>query len=86
MASTPLPLNDKLHDLPGIENSVSIYPAFNGKATDGGKEIYINGAFTGSSFFRVLVFHCRQVIPQRLYKNRMLLSSARIPLKNFSDW
>ena len=35
MASTPLPLNSKLHDFAGIEYSVSIYPAFSGKAIAG---------------------------------------------------
>jgi putative ABC transport system permease protein len=50
MASTPLPLNNKLHEFAGVEYSVSIYPALNGKAIAGGKELYINGAFTGPSF------------------------------------
>lgn len=56
LASTPLPLYDKLHELSGIENAVSIYPAFKGKATTGGKEIYINGAFTEPSFFTAFGF------------------------------
>ena len=56
MASTSLPLFDKLHELSGIENAVSIYPAFNGKAAAGSKEFYINGAFTESSFFNVFGF------------------------------
>jgi putative ABC transport system permease protein len=56
MASTPLPLFDKLHELSGIENAVSIYPAFNGKAANGSKELYINGAFTEPSFFNVFGF------------------------------
>ncbi|MBS1577954.1 MAG: ABC transporter permease [Bacteroidetes bacterium] len=56
MASTPLPLFDKLHELSGIENVVSIYPAFNGKVATGSKELYINGAFTEPSFFNVFGF------------------------------
>lgn len=56
MASTPLPLFDKLHELSGIDNAVSIYPAFNGKAITGSKELYINGAFTEPSLFKVFGF------------------------------
>ena len=56
MASTPLPLYNKLHDLSGIETTVSVYPALNGKARTGSKEIYINGAFTEPSFFTVFGF------------------------------
>lgn len=56
MASTPLPLFDRLHELSGIENAVGIYPAFNGKASAGSKELYLNGAFTESSFFNVFGF------------------------------
>ncbi|MGC4013241.1 MAG: ABC transporter permease [Luteolibacter sp.] len=56
MASTPLPLQDKLAGLSGTSQSVSVYPAFNGKAVAAGKEIYINGAFTGPSFFSVFGF------------------------------
>ena len=58
MASTPLPLYDALaKDTGFVENAVNIYPAFNGKATAAGKEIYINGAFTEPSFFKVFGFH-----------------------------
>ena len=58
MASTPLPLYDALSKDTGIiENVVNIYPAFNGKVTAAGKELYINGAFTGPSFFKVFGFH-----------------------------
>ncbi|MDP4284194.1 MAG: ABC transporter permease [Bacteroidota bacterium] len=57
MASTPLPLNEALaKDGNVVESSVNIYPAFNGKATVAGKEIYLNGAFTEPSFFDVFGF------------------------------
>ncbi len=57
MASTPLPLNEALaKNNHTIESSVNIYPAFNGKATVEGKEIYLNGAFTEPSFFDVFGF------------------------------
>ena len=57
MASTPLPLNIALiRDINGIENSVNIYPAFNGKATGAGKEMYVDGAFTEPSFFKIFGF------------------------------
>src|SRR4051794_17592804 len=47
LASTPLPLHDRLEEEKTIFGScVSLYPAINGNATDGIKEIYINGAFT----------------------------------------
>lgn len=57
MASTPLPLEQELllQDK-GIESSVTIYPAFNGKATAAGKELYIDGAYTEPSFFTVFGF------------------------------
>ena len=58
MASTPLPLYDALSKDTGIvESLVNIYPAFNGKATAAGKELYIDGAFTEPSFFKVFGFH-----------------------------
>ena len=57
MASTPLPLYDALtKDTSFVEDAVNIYPAFNGKATAAGKELYINGAFTEPSFFKVFGF------------------------------
>jgi putative ABC transport system permease protein len=56
MASTPLPLRDKLAAVPGVEISTSIYPAFNGKLEGAGKEISVNGAFTDPSFFKVFGF------------------------------
>jgi putative ABC transport system permease protein len=57
MASTPLPLNEKLQrDVSGIESSVNIYPSFGGKVLSSGQEIYLNGAFTEPSFFKVFGF------------------------------
>ena len=57
MASTPLPLNDKIQRVFGsVESSVNVYPALNGKAIAAGKEIYLNSAFTEPSFFKVFGF------------------------------
>ena len=57
MASTPLRLNEAIvKDGNDVESSVNIYPAFNGKATVEGKEIYLNGAFTEPAFFDVFGF------------------------------
>jgi putative ABC transport system permease protein len=56
MASTPLPLKEALTNQNLIEACTSVYPAFNGKASAGGKEIGINGAFTDPSFFKVFGF------------------------------
>lgn len=57
MASTPLPLAEALlKNNTAIETAVNIYPALNGKATAAGKELYISGAFTEPSFFKVFGF------------------------------
>lgn len=57
MASTALPLHTSLsRDATSIESIATIYPAFHGKATAAGKEIYLNGAFTEPSFFNVFGF------------------------------
>lgn len=57
LASTPLTLNEMLaNDTARIESVVTVYPAFNGKATVAGKEIYLDGAFTNGSFFKVFGF------------------------------
>lgn len=57
MASTPLPLKDVLEKNTDIaESIVNIYPALNGKAALAGKELYLNGAFTTPSFFKVFGF------------------------------
>ncbi|MEP7319355.1 MAG: ABC transporter permease [Panacibacter sp.] len=57
LASTPLPLRNELgqqHDL--IEAAVQLYPAIKEKAEYEGKKLYINGAFTDTSFFKVFGF------------------------------
>ena len=57
LASTPLPLYQKLQTgFSSIDKVAMVYPAFSGKAASGGKEIYLNGAFTESSFFKVFGF------------------------------
>jgi putative ABC transport system permease protein len=56
MASTPLPLGDVLKQGSAVEDVVNIYPALRGKATAGGKEMYLNGAFTEPSFFTIFGF------------------------------
>jgi len=57
LASTPLPLSAALStDSVFIEDEVTIYPAFNGTTTSGTKELSINGAFTGPSFFNIFGF------------------------------
>ncbi len=57
MASTPLPLSEKIKSgFSGIADVVYIYPAFNGKAIADGKEIILNGCFTDPAFFRVFGF------------------------------
>lgn len=57
LASTPLPLkNDLSQRTDIIEEAVQLYPALKGKALNGDKELYINGAFTDPSFFKVFGF------------------------------
>lgn len=57
LASTPLPLRDVLEaDTDLFDATVSLYPALSGNATDGEKEVFINGAFTQPSFFQVFSF------------------------------
>ncbi len=57
MASTPLPLRKALVENDrDVESAVNIYPVLNGQAKVAGKEIYINGAFTESAFFKVFGF------------------------------
>ena len=56
MASTPIPLNEALLKNAAVQNAVNIYPALNGKASADGKEIYIGGAFTEPSFFKIFGF------------------------------
>lgn len=57
LASTPLPLKSYLSQRTDIiEEAVQLYPALKGKALNGDKELYINGAFTDPSFFKVFGF------------------------------
>lgn len=57
LASTPLPLKGELSQQTDIlEETVQLYPALKGKALNGDKELYINGAFTDPSFFKVFGF------------------------------
>ena len=57
LASTPLPLkNDIAQHTDEVEDVVQLYPAIKEKATYDGKKLYINGAFTDSSFFKVFGF------------------------------
>ena len=57
LASTPLPLkNELLRETDILEAAVLIYPALNGKASYGDKELQIKGAFTDPSFFKVFGF------------------------------
>lgn len=57
MASTPLALRAALvADTGVIADVVNIYPAFNGTARFGAKELTVNGAFTEPSFFKIFGF------------------------------
>ncbi len=57
LASTPLPLKaDLAEHINEVEDAVQLYPAIKEKATFEGKKLYINGAFTDPSFFKVLGF------------------------------
>lgn len=56
-ASTPLPLGASLTAASDfVEEVATIYPAFNGTAVTDTKELYLNGAFTAPSFFKVFGF------------------------------
>lgn len=57
LASTPIPLRTELAKMSdNIESIVTIYPAFAGKASAGGKELRLDGVFTESSFFTLFDF------------------------------
>jgi len=57
MASSPLPLQAELaRDTNTVERVVNIYPALNGKAKAGAKDINLDAAFTEPSFFKVFGF------------------------------
>ena len=57
LASTPLPLKEDLAPYKDeIEDAVQLYPAIKEKASFEGKRLYVNGAFTDPSFFKVFGF------------------------------
>ena len=57
LASSPLPLRETLLGNNNLaEDAVRLYPALNGKVTDGTKTIRLNGAYTEPSFFKVFGF------------------------------
>jgi putative ABC transport system permease protein len=57
LASTSLPLRNELaREGDIIESAVQLYPALKANAVYGDKELYINGAFTDPSFFKVFGF------------------------------
>lgn len=57
LASTPLPLKTDIAKYTDeVDDVVQLYPAIKEKAIYEGKELYINGAFTDSSFFNVFGF------------------------------
>lgn len=57
LASSPLPLRETLLNNNSLaEEVVRLYPALNGKVTDGTKTMQLNGAFTEPSFFKVFGF------------------------------
>ncbi|MES1216412.1 MAG: ABC transporter permease [Bacteroidota bacterium] len=85
MASTPLPLNNKLNDFSSLEKSTSIYPAFNGKAVAAGKEMYLNGAFTEPSFFSVFGFSLQAGNPDALQKPDAIIISKNTAEKFFGN-
>ena len=62
LASTPLPLAMALKEQNGfIENTVTIYPGWSGKAIADNKHLNVSVAFTEPSFFKLFGFlshHC----------------------------
>ncbi len=57
LASTPLPLRaDLAQHRDEVEDAVQLYPAIKENATFEGKKLYMNGAFTDPSFFKVFGF------------------------------
>ncbi|HEY6900338.1 MAG TPA: ABC transporter permease, partial [Puia sp.] len=78
-ASTPFPLSDALRrDTANIVETVNVYPGLNGPATSAGKEINLNAAFTGASFFHVFGFTLANGDPQTALSqpNGIILSPA----------
>ncbi|MBN9383954.1 MAG: ABC transporter permease [Chitinophagaceae bacterium] len=79
LASTPIPMyNLLLTDTAAIEQTVNIYPALKGIASIDGKELYLNGAFTEPSFFKIFGFSLAQGNPQTALQqpNTLVLSRA----------
>ncbi|MEO8414347.1 MAG: ABC transporter permease [Ginsengibacter sp.] len=57
LASTPLPLETELKkQTEVIQDAVQVYPALKENVTFEGKKLFVNGAFTGPSFFKVFGF------------------------------
>lgn len=57
LASTPLPLKNALaKETDIIQAATQVYPALKAKAVNGDKELYINGAFSDPSFFKIFGF------------------------------
>lgn len=57
LASTPLPLKAEIvRHAEEVEDAVQLYPALKEKVTFEGKKLYVNGAFTDPSFFKVFGF------------------------------
>src|SRR5882724_3403204 len=70
LASSPFPLYNSLKaDTAEIEDAVNLYPAFNGTAHWGGKELGLNGAFTEPSFFNIFGFRLASGNPATALKD-----------------
>jgi putative ABC transport system permease protein len=80
LATTPLPLSGALlADKGAVEASVSIHPAFKGTVKmENKEELYLNGAYTQPSFFKVFGFSLAEGDPATALQqpNTMVLSSA----------
>ncbi len=79
MASTPLPIKEAVaKETSYVESCANIYPVLNGKAQVAGKEIYLNGAFTEPSFFKVLGFSLAEGDPKTALQlpNSMVISKS----------
>jgi putative ABC transport system permease protein len=78
LASSPLPLYNALRgDTADIESVVNLYPALNGAAHAGGKDLSLKGAFTEPSFFDVFGFKLASGDPETALKqpNSIVLSA-----------
>ncbi|HVU54801.1 MAG TPA: ABC transporter permease [Puia sp.] len=85
LASTPLPLyNMLLTDTDNIAEVVNLYPACKGAAkTAEGKELYLNGAFTEPSFFKVFGFTLAQGNPATALQQPNTLVLSATTARNF---